>query len=270
MSETEALSGRLDDIGQSFDNETGFLRTRQPATLPADPARIAYFRQYLADYFNDAFVPGMGAEAILAALSDHGGTALGRPCRWLDLGAGTSTLFWSLALDAVHEIWAADVIPEALIVLDGFARASHVPPCYGDVMAMLGRPPDHLARMRRRMAGYLVFNALTTWPSAMAGERFDLITAFGTIGIMPDAASHGACIAEIARHLTPGGRIVGTDWIRSPAFIARDGHDNRYLDRPALEAAAGMAGLTLRHGMKLPIQGDPLYDHILIWAFAAA
>lgn len=268
MSETEALSGRLDDVGQIFDNETGFRRTARPSDLPADPERLAYFRRYLADYFNDAFVPGMGAEAILAVLAEHGGPG-GRVGRWLDLGAGTSTLFWSLALERVDEIHAVDVIPEALIVLDGFVRAGRVPPCYRDVMAMLGRPADHLAEMRRRMAGYMVFNALGPWPRALDPERFDLVTGFGTVGILPDAASHAACIAEIARHLAPGGRIVGTDWIRSQAFIDRDGHDNRYLDRPALERAADLAGLELLHGTRLPIRGDPLYDHILIWAFAA-
>ncbi len=262
--ETEALSGRLEDVGQDFDNESDFFRTEDPACLAVEPSRVGYFRQYLKDYFSHAFVPGMGTEAILAALGQHG-----RGGRWLDLGAGTSTLFWSLALDDVSEIWCCDVVPEALVVLNEFARSSRVPPCYQDVMTLLGKPASHVAEMRARLRTYVVFNALANWPSAMSEDRFDLITAFGTLGIAPNETAFAASVEQIARHLAPGGRAIGTEWIRSPDFIARDGHDNRYLDKPVLEACARSSGLSLLDGTRLPIGGDPLYDHILVWAFAA-
>jgi hypothetical protein len=86
---------------------------------------LAYFEDYRRRYFNDRLIAGQGVEDILFCLRDHGGT----PRRWIDLGAGVTTLFWSIGVQSPGEVAAADLIPEALHVLAAFKATDEVPPC---------------------------------------------------------------------------------------------------------------------------------------------
>jgi SAM-dependent methyltransferase len=267
MSDLDLLEGPLvgwiKGMEAGFSNERDALSRESFAAAGLDSGRLAYFRLYQEKYFNDRFVRGQGTEEILSNLERHGASG-----RWLDLGSGTTTLFWSIPLQGITSISCCDLVPEALAVLEELARSGKIPPCYQEALEMFGKPPSHLAEMSRRLDRFLVFDTLAPWPSWLAAKPFDLITAFGNFGIAPTPERYAACFGEIVRHLAPGGRAVGADWVRRPSFIAEDGHDNSYL-APALVALSGrQAGLTVLDCRQVAIAGDPQYDGVICWAMA--
>jgi hypothetical protein len=257
--------GWIRDAADGFANERDARDATSLAGVALDASRLAYFRAYRETWYRDRLVPGQGTEEILDTLARHG-----RGERWLDLGAGTTTLLWSLALDGVTSIACADLVAEALATLEAFAQSQEVPPCYADALARMGRTAAHLAAMRDRIDRYLVFDALAPWPSWLAEERFDLITAFGLLGIAPSPDGYARCLREIARHAANGARVLGAEWLRSPALIARDGHDNSYLSPAQVARAASQAGLTTLACREVPVAGDPCYRGVVCWAFALA
>lgn len=247
-----------------FVNDRDAISLASFADTPLRGDRLAYFRAFFEAHYHDAFIAGMGTEHLLAALRRVGAAG-----RWLDLGAGTTTLLWSIPLRGITSITCADLVVEALAVLHDVARSGAVPGCYADVLAMFGSSVDELAATRRLVNRYLVLDALSRWPAWLSDERFDLITAFGCFGMAPGAECYVACFGHAAAHLAEGGRFVGADWVRRPEYIERDGHDNGYLDRALVARAAEAAGLRVLDCERAPIAGDPCYEALLIWTLGA-
>ncbi|WP_327358354.1 class I SAM-dependent methyltransferase [Streptomyces sp. NBC_01304] len=229
--------------------------------LDLDPTQLAHYRGYFADFFHGDFCPGMGTEDILDTLaaSDAKGD-------WLDLGAGPCTLFWSIALSDIRSIHSSDASPEALAVLRDVVEGEELPRAFEQVLERHGRDVGHLARMRSRMAGYHVFDAMRAWPDSFAEQRFDLITEFGLFGLSPTTDGYLACFERLSGHLRAGGKAIGADWIRSEPYIASAGHDNTYLTEELVAAAVGAAGLRLTSSRLCPIAGDELYDALIVWS----
>lgn len=257
--DTEVV-GWIKDAAPGFDNQRHFRAIGDFSGLRLDPDRLKYFETYLRLYYYDRFIPGQGAEAILEQLHRFGPRG-----RWLDLGAGTTTLLWSIPLTEVSSIDCCDIVVEALAVLARFAESPDVPPCYADVLSAHGKTSEHLRAMRRKLRRFLVFDGLSPWPKLLAAERFDLITVFGVLSIAPDRQAYARGLEEVAAHLAPGGRAIGADWVRKAVYIESDSHDNSYLERSQVVAAARQAGLRALACCREPIADDPHYDAVLCW-----
>lgn len=252
--------GWIKDAAPGFDNQRDFRAIDDFSGLRLDPDRLRYFETYSRLYYYDRFIPGQGVEAILEQLRRFGTHG-----RWLDLGGGTTTLLWSIPLTEISSIDCCDVVVEALAVLARFSESEDIPPCYADVLSAHGKTYEHLRAMRRKLRRFLVFDGLRPWPKVLAAERFDLITAFGVLSIAPDPEAYARGLEEVAAHLAPGGRAIGADWVRKADFIERDSHDNSYLERSQVVAAASQAGLRALECCREPIVDDPHYDAVLCW-----
>jgi hypothetical protein len=257
--------GWIPNWNNGFDNQRDFRATGSLAGAELDPGAREYFQQYLAEYFNMEFVHGMGTEGILDAL--HGCPRAGR---WLDLGAGTSTLLWSIPLRGIESVSCCDLVQEALAVLEEFVRGDKIPRCYWDVMWMYGRTAQDLRYRRELITEFLVFDTFRTWPRRLAERSFDLITAIGNFGLCATPEGYRHCFRHFPAHLASGGRVIGADWIRSDAFVREEGHDNTYLSVDLTRAAAADAGLEPVYCERVPIFGDRLYDAVIVWSLIGA
>lgn len=266
MTEPEAKNngGWLADANRAFDNARDFYATETFRGMALDTERLDYFRDYLGQYFNMRFVHGWGTEDILDALA-----AVPRAGDWLDVGAGTSSLLWAIPLREVESVTCCDLVPEALAVLEDFVQGAEVPQCYADVLDIYGLTAADLAARRARFGRYLVFDAFSPWPEAVTREGFDLITAIGNFGLSPDAEAYKRCFGRLRPALKPGGRVVGADWVRSAAFIAEEGHDNAYVCEALARDAAVEHGFDVISCRHVAIQGDPLYDAVVVWSLSA-
>ena len=252
-------AGRLPITNQGFNNLTDSFCLESSSHSVFDNKKIQYFRKYLKDYFNGPFVLGMGSEDILFALREF---SVGGRC--LDLGAGTSTLFWYLSVKNVASIDCADVVAEALVVLGEFTKSDRIPQCYADVLEHFSKDESDYLTLKRSLRKYLVSDCFQTWPNGLVSESYDTITAFGTLAIAPDEATFAAALKHIGTHLSTGARAIGAEWVRHDAFkIAEDGRDTGYLTRDMVADnlhATGFRDLVCR---KITISGDPLFQSII-------
>lgn len=256
----EAFGGWLKE------EDGGMDRTfRRLGDIPPDefnPEHIAYFEDYRERYFNDRLRPGQGVAEILHALKNHGGT----PRRWIDLGAGVTTLIWSIGVDQPGAICACDLVPEALKVLAVFKAGSELPQCYRDALALTGKTVSEFNRTRSLQRDFHVMDCLKPWASPHNEAEYDLVTAIGCFGLTDGPKAYEEAFMAAASHLAFGARFIGVDWIRSQAFIQKEGHDNSYLCSALTAHCASRAGLTLLESTSVAITGDPYYDSLMLWA----
>jgi SAM-dependent methyltransferase len=230
-----------------------------------DPERIETFERYRREYFHDAFRSGQGTEMLLDVLRRYA-----RPGDWLDLGSGPCTLFWGLAFAHVPaSITSCDLHPEALAVLDRFARGDEVPPCYAEVLAMLSQPESHLRKLRAVPRHLEAFDALGPWPRRLAARRYDFVSVMGLYGLAAGPAEYVQAFGELADHLRPGARVVGANWLRTPEFARAEGHDNGYVSPELVGEAVAGAGLRLQELSSANITGDPAFRRVIAWVLRA-
>ncbi len=232
---------------------------------PLNSEYLAYFEDYRTRYFYDRLIEGQGVEVILECLSKHSG----HPEHWMDLGAGVISLFWSIGVDAdrLKTVHACDLVPEALQVLKTFKESDEVPQCYRDALALLNKPDTVLSDVRNAGWSYHVFDCLRTWSDHFGDLRHDLVTAIGCFGLSCGPAQYRQAFASAAHCLSPGGRFIGVDWVRSARFIAEEGHDNTYLDVDMIRGCGEAERLQLHSIEQVHIVGDPYYDRLIVWSF---
>ncbi|MEM0935712.1 MAG: class I SAM-dependent methyltransferase [Pseudomonadota bacterium] len=259
----EAIGGWLKDADAGMDRRHRRLSDIDASELNGD--HLAYFEDYRTRYFNDRLLPGQGVEEILGTLSAHGGS----PETWVDLGAGVTTLFWSIGVNQPGRVIACDLVPEALKVLAAFKESDEIPPCYREAMDLTHRSRAAFDAVRTGAWEYHVLDCLAPWDLPGYADGFDLTSAIGCFGLAPDAARYSQAFRAAVGNLRPGGRFVGADWIRSAAFVDREGHDNSYVAGCLTEACGVKAGLRPLTMERVAIEGDPSYDAVLVWAFSA-
>ena len=254
------VSSRFSD---GFDNERHSTIISDFRSVPLRDDVVTYFRSYSKSNFRGPFVEGQGAEEILETMYSDSGSG-----RALDLGAGTSSLFWYLPARHLTSITCADIAPEPLKILHELTQDAEVPECYRWIERRFDLDPGYMSRAKQRISQYAVFDALSRWPAVIGRTPYDLITAFGTLSLCRDADQHAAAFAEIHRHLKAGGRTIGADWLRKPEFLSKHGHDNSFLTRTVVEHAIRDAGFQLTRCEELTIRDDPYYRAIVYWSAA--
>ncbi|HEU5217612.1 MAG TPA: hypothetical protein VFU23_03085 [Gemmatimonadales bacterium] len=231
--------------------------------LRLDPAKLEYHSRYFKTNYYDELRHGQGTEQILRMIWRHGGPS----SRWMDLGAGTSTLFWAIPLSGVSSISCSEVSPEPLAVLRSFSESDEVPACYQQALEMFGRSPAHLAEMKRKLRRYYVFDALSPWHLE---ERFDLITQLGLFGLAPSAEGYVRALRFACRHLGTGGRIIGANWIVSRPAVERGAVDNSFVTTELVQGAAVACKLRILHCERAAVMNDPDYEAVVMWALELA
>lgn len=226
---------------------------------PIDSKQLAYFRHYLKKYFNEKFIYGLGTEEILSVIKKYDPEGI-----WLDVGSGTSTLFWALALTRIQSISCSDKYPEALKVLSEFIDSGRTPACYIEALNMLGKTKNHLKDLRNRFDSFYVFDAFGTWPDDLAFTDYDMISEFGTFGLAPNEDVFINCFAEPTRHLKKGGFFIGANWTRNPITTEKDGFDNSYLNANIVAVASKKYKLKIRELEMINIP-DPEYCSVIIF-----
>ena len=122
-----------------------------------NPRTIAGASKYWDQYYGSEFVFGLGTEHILAALRQvpPSGT-------WVDLGAGSESLLWSIALET-HRLIAIDHDEQRLRILRAYADARQPRGAYRTALALCGRGPG--------TSPYAASGCPAPWPLTASTER---------------------------------------------------------------------------------------------------
>jgi hypothetical protein len=214
---------------------------------------IAGAEDYWEQYYADEFIPGLGTEQILAALAriPAAGT-------WLDLGSGSESLLWSIALHAGLLI-AADRDPQRLRLLRDYAASGKPRGAYRTVLTLCGQDEHDFAERCRRLRAAVAADCLSGTRLPISAGCANLVTQFGLLGL---AAGHGQFLrAWDACHepLAARGWIAGANW-NAPAQPGRV-----TLTEHLYRAACARSGVTLLHIERVPITADPDFDSVWIY-----
>lgn len=229
-----------------------------------DKKRLDYYRRYASEYYNDKFRPNQGTEVILDMIKKFapGG-------KWLDIGAGPATLFWSLMMPKLTSINCSEITHEGIIVLDEFFQSDFIPECYKDIIQLYWLSDKKLTQNRGLPREYYLFDALKEWPE-LPSRPYDIITAFGVYGLCRNATEYVQSFAHPRASLVGGkGVLMGANWVRSKEMVAKHGGDNSYLRKSLVDEAAKKYNYKLKFLSEESIQGDKNYDRVVIWCLQA-
>jgi hypothetical protein len=137
------------------------------------PQAIADAGGYWDQYYGSEFIFGLGTEDILAALRQvpPSGT-------WIDLGAGSESLLWAIALDA-RRLIAIDHDEQRLHILRGYAGACQPRAAYQTALALCGRTADDFTDRCKRLVGTLAADCLTRPSLPLSAGCAGLLTQLG-------------------------------------------------------------------------------------------
>jgi len=136
-------------------------------------------------------------------------------------------------------------------------------------MTLVGMSQAEFDTVRRRPWEFHLFDCIAPWSLPEYANGFDVVTAIGCFGLAQDQVHYASAFSAAAVNLRQGSRSVGADWVRSAAFIKREGHDNSYVSGSLTKRCGAECGLSLLNCTYVKIQSDPYYDAVLVWAFSA-
>jgi hypothetical protein len=218
------------------------------------PRTIANSQAYWDRYYGDQFIAGLGTENILAAL--------GRvpPRRtWLDLGAGSESLLWSIPLQA-DDLIAVDLAPERLAILRAYAAAEQPRAAYQTVLEFCDRSPADFATRCRRLSATLAADCLSGMPLPFAPAGVDLVTQFGLFGLTARPDQFLTCWKNAHAPLAADGWCAGANWNASAS-----GQHRIRLNRRLYDEAFAATGITPSLITRVSITGDADFDSVWIY-----
>lgn len=217
------------------------------------PRTIADADRYWERYYSREFIVGLGTEHILTALQQSSAART-----WLDLGSGSESVLWSIALDAQRLI-AVDLDPHRLNLLRDYAAAGKPRGAYQTVLDLCGRSRRDFAQRCGSLAATVIADCLTGRPLPLRDGCADLVTQFGLLGLAsgPDQflASWMTCHAPLAA----SGWAAGANWnATNPAGRVR-------LSANLYTRAFADSRITPLLIRRVPITADPDFDSVWIY-----
>jgi SAM-dependent methyltransferase len=215
---------------------------------------VADADEYWRRYYAEKFRSGLGTEDILAALMTIPPVAT-----WVDLGCGSESMLWAIALRARHLV-AVDMDPTRLEILGQFAELGRPRGVHTTALALCGHADleDFLTRCRSLTTRVRADCLTGSLPDDLTENTFDLVTQFGLLGLCRDDEHFTTRFAEIHRLLAPGGWIAGANW------VARNPRGRVELTQRLYRNAAASAGVKLLLLKRITI-ADPEFP--AVWTY---
>jgi hypothetical protein len=218
------------------------------------PQTVAAAQEYWDRYYGEEFIAGLGTEDILAAL-----TTVPPRRTWLDLGAGSESLLWSIPLQAERLI-AVDLDPARLRILRACAATQQPRGAYRTVLDLCGRAEADFAIRCRSLAATLAADCLSSEPLPFMPASIDLVTQFGLLGLTTSPSQFLACWTRAHAPLASGGWCAGANW-----NATGPGQDRAQLTRQLYEGSFAAAGIMPLLIARVPITGDADFDSVWIY-----
>ncbi len=217
------------------------------------PQTIADAGHYWERYYSGEFIFGLGTEHILTALQQ-----LPSAGTWLDLGSGSESLLWSIALDA-QRLVAVDLDPHRLNLLRDYAAACEPRGAYQAVLDLCGRSRHDFTQGCERLAATVIADCLTGSPVPLRPGRADLVTQFGLLGLTLGPGQFLTSWSTCHDLLAAGGWAAGANW------NATNRTGRVRLSRQLYTSAFTQNRMTPLLIERVPITTDPDFDSVWIY-----
>ncbi|HEX3963913.1 MAG TPA: hypothetical protein VHZ03_45930 [Trebonia sp.] len=176
---------------------------------------IAGPSEYWEQYYGCEFIFGLGTEQILAALRQVPPTGT-----WIDIGAGSESLLWSIALET-HRLIAIDRDEQRLRILRAYADACQPRAAYRTTLVLCDRTPGDFIARCESLSATLSADCLNGSSLPLRPCSAGLVTQFGLLGLTSSPGQFARAWAACHEPLVPGGWAAGANWtaIRQPGRV---------------------------------------------------
>lgn len=226
-----------------------------------DEFYLSHYTEYFFNEYFDELREEEGIMSILNILSEEGKCE-----RWLDIGAGSNSLLWAIALKEVKTIECCDIRIEAFKPAYDFLTAGKLPQCYLDVLKKFNKNTRDFICLQEKIAYYHVFDAFKTWPDKME-RSYDLITEFGTFGQVNTPTEFINSVSYANAHLANKGKLIGANWIRQKGNHWLYGQNNDFVNEQLVNISASENNLRVTYLKKFFLD-DELYKYVLVFVLS--
>jgi hypothetical protein len=217
------------------------------------PRTIAGASEYWERYYGSEFVFGLGTEHIFAALRQVPPTGM-----WIDAGAGSESLLWSIALETSRLI-AIDHDAQRLRILRAYADARQPRGAYKTALALCDRSPGDFAVRCESLSAVLVADCLNGASLPLRPSSAGLVTQFGLLGLTANPGHFTRAWAACHEPLAADGWTAGANW------TATRQSGRVRLDRQLYQAAFAQSDMRPLLIEQVPVSGDPDFDSVWIY-----
>ena len=218
-----------------------------------NPRSIAGASKYWEQYYGSEFIFGLGTEHILAALRQVPPSET-----WIDVGAGSESLLWSIALET-HRLIAVDYDEQRLRILRGYADARQPRGAYKTALDLCDRSPGDFTVRCKRLSATLSADCLNGSFLPLRPGSAGLTTQFGLLGLTTSPDDFIRAWAACHEPLSPGGWAAGANW------TATHQRGRVRLTRRLYQAAFTQSGMTPLLIRQVPVSGDLDFDSVWIY-----
>ena len=217
------------------------------------PQTIAGASEYWEQYYGSEFVFGLGTEHILAALRQVPPTGT-----WIDAGAGSESLLWSIALETSRLI-AIDHDEQRLRILRAYADARQPRDAYKTALALCDRSQGDFTVRCESLSAALVADCLNGPSLPLMPGSAGLVTQFGLLGLTTSPGHFIRAWAACHEPLAADGWTAGANW------TATRQSGRVRLDRQLYQATFAQSGMRPLLIEQVPVSGDPDFDSVWIY-----
>jgi|GEM_PF-2148211 len=228
--------------------------------LDFDKERYDYYFNYYRHNFNSELQPNLGTEIVLDMVHE-----LGEIKTLIDLGSGTSTLFWMLPLQNVETIIYNEIYKEPVYIFHNYViKNDSLAKCYYEILKRYGYPSEHIGYIKNKIKEFHLFDVRSYW-KINTNTKFEIITQFGTFGLSRNEEEFFRCIENSSKNLSDHGSIMGANWVMKNHLIKEKSIDNHYLSTDLIKKSAISLNMKVTVNEMYKIN-DRDYEGILIWS----
>ena len=213
-----------------------------------------YLEYYRNSYGSD-FRPNQGLDEITDLIQTYSVDG-----SWIDLGGGTSTNIWLPAFHNISEITVVDLHKEAFYV-QNLVKKEPPSGCYQHVLNRYHKSSKELNAIPIK---FIEDNLLE---NVVISARYNNVTQFGLLGLCKSVGHYYRQLDQLSQYVESGGVFMGANWVLSDYFQKEREIYNSYLKDCIIQRWTISRGKSLLYERLIPIENDPNYDFVLIYAF---
>lgn len=212
--------------------------------------------KYFNDYYGSTFRKGQGTEEILELINKYAcnGTLI-------DFGSGSNIYFWLLAFKNIEKVLCVDISKEAFFINEQIRRKELYPNSCEYVTKKYGKNFEDTLKI---CVDYLICDVLHS--SIDNTIKYNNVSQFGLLGLCRSEREYISNLKKIYNLLEKGGTLLGANWCFSKTYCKKMGFNNNYISEKMIQDFSKKQNCKTLIVKKVPIENDPNYDFVLIYA----
>lgn len=211
---------------------------------------------YFIENYAAKFRKKQGTEQILAAISKYS-----REGSWLDLGCGSNSFFWRIAMPEKIALTGIDISEDALKISEWVYKKKYLNGAYQFAY-------DHYSKISQTKIydiSYTFFNYDLLNKKIFSNKKFNMITQFGLLGLVKSKSKYLLLLSDYLDSLKDNGVFIGCNWIFTRKKANEYGFSNEYITSDFINNFSKNKNISVISNKRIPILDDPNYSSLQLY-----